>query len=202
MRFHVLACDYDGTLATAGRIGSETVAALRRVRESGRRLVLVTGRQFDDLVAVCPELELFDQVVAENGAVLFDPSTKRVEDLADPPPREFFDTLRRRGVSFSMGRVIVSSVVPSEVPIVEVIRELGLELHIVFNKEAVMVLPAQVSKETGLEQALRRLGISRHNTVGVGDAENDHAFLRGVGFAVAVSNAVPALREAADLVTD
>jgi hydroxymethylpyrimidine pyrophosphatase-like HAD family hydrolase len=55
----------------------ETVAALGRVRESGRRLVMVTGRQFADLLAVCPEIGLFDLVVAENGAVVYDPRGKK-----------------------------------------------------------------------------------------------------------------------------
>jgi len=201
MWFHVLACDYDGTLAAEGTIAAETMAALRRVRESGRRLVLVTGRRFADLLTVCPEIDSFDLVVAENGAVLFDPSAKWVEDLAGPPPPAFLTALEHAAVPFSTGRVIVSSVVPHEVTILDVIKRLGVELHIIFNKESVMVLPAGVSKETGLRRALQRLGVSRHNTVGVGDAENDHVFLRGTGFAVAVANAVPALAEVADLVT-
>src|SRR5690349_21050454 len=201
MWFHVVAFDYDGTLATAGSIAPETMAALRRVRDSGRRVVLVTGRQFDDLRRVCPELAFFDQVVAENGAVLFDPRSKAVDDLAPPPPAPFLTALEHAGVPFSTGRIIVSSVVPHETAILDAIRTLGLELQIIFNKEAVMVLPAAVSKETGLREALRRLGVSVHNTVGVGDAENDHAFMRRTGFAVAVRNAVPALAETADLVT-
>jgi hydroxymethylpyrimidine pyrophosphatase-like HAD family hydrolase len=201
MWFHVVASDYDGTLATAGAIASETMAALRRLRESGRRIVLVTGRQFEDLLAVCPEIDFFDFVVAENGAVLFDPRSRKVEDLVDPPAPAFLTALEYAGVPFSTGRTIVSSVVPHEVTILEVIRTLGLELQIVFNKESVMVLPGGVSKETGLRAALRRLGLSMHNTVGIGDGENDHAFLRRTGFAVAVANAVPALADAADLVT-
>jgi hydroxymethylpyrimidine pyrophosphatase-like HAD family hydrolase len=201
MWFHVLACDYDGTLATDGRIAPDTFAALGRVRESGRRLVLVTGRQFADLLAVCPEIDVFDLVVAENGAVIYDPRAKKVEDLAQPPPDSFLRALDESGVPFSTGRIIVSSVVPHEVAILEAIKRLGLELHIIFNKESVMVLPSGVSKATGLRSALRRLGMSAHNTVCVGDAENDHAFLRCTGFAVAVANAVPALAEAADLVT-
>jgi hydroxymethylpyrimidine pyrophosphatase-like HAD family hydrolase len=201
MWFHVLACDYDGTIATAGKIAPETLAALQRVRESGRRVLLITGREFEDLLDVCPEVDFFDQVIAENGGVLYDPSSKRVEDLAEPPTASFTEALARERVPFSTGRLIVSTVVPHEIAVLETIRALGLELQIIFNKEAVMVLPSGVSKETGLEHALRRLGISRHNTVGVGDAENDHAFLSKVGFAVAVANAVPALAAAADMVT-
>ena len=201
MWFHVLACDFDGTLATVGRIAPETMAALGRARESGRRIALVTGRQFEDLLAVCPEIDAFDTVVAENGAVLYQPKAKKVEDLVEAPPVAFLSALQHAGVPFSTGRVIVSSLVPHEVTILEVIRELGLELHIIFNKESVMVLPSGVSKQTGLQAALRRLGVSPHNTVAVGDAENDHAFLHASGFGVAVANAVPALAATADTVT-
>ena len=201
MWFHVLAADYDGTLASDGRIAPDTLAALRRVRASGRRVVLVTGRQFEDLLGVCPEIETFDLVVAENGAVLFDPRTRQVDDLADPPPRALLAGLERLGVPFSTGRIIVSTVVPHEREVLTTIRSLGLEFQIIFNKESVMVLPSGVSKESGLRAALRRLGLSPHNTVGVGDAENDHAFLAQTGFAVAVANAVPALSAQADLVT-
>jgi hypothetical protein len=75
MRFLALACDYDGTLARHGRVEASTIAALERVRASGRKLLLVTGRQLDDLRSVFVEVDLFDSVVAENGALLYDPRT-------------------------------------------------------------------------------------------------------------------------------
>lgn len=201
MWFHVVACDYDGTLASYGAIAPETVELLRRIQASGRRLLLITGRAFEDLLAVCPEIELFDLVIAENGAVIFDPRAKQVEDLAAPPPPEFVLALQAAGVPLELGRVIVATVEPHERVVLETIRRLGLELQIIFNKSAVMVLPSGVSKESGLRAALRRLGISAHNTIGIGDGENDHAFLAHLGFSVAVANAVPALAAAADLVT-
>ena len=201
MWYHVIACDYDGTLATDGRIAPETLAALGRVRHAGRRVVLITGRRFDDLLVVCPELDFFDWVVAENGAVLYEPRAKRVDDLAAPPPAAFLAALERAGVPFSAGRVIVATEVPHETAVLRSIHDLGLELQIIFNRESVMVLPAAVSKQSGLEEALRRLGVPAHNAIGVGDAENDHAFLRLAGFAVAVGNAIPSLIAEADLVT-
>jgi len=85
--------------------------------------------------------------------------------------------------------------------VIELIRDLGLELHVVFNKGAVMILPSGVNKATGLAAALEDLSLSAHNCVGVGDAENDHAFLRLGEAAVVVANALPALKERADLVT-
>jgi hypothetical protein len=202
MRYHVLACDYDGTIAHHGRVDDETIAAFGRLRHTGRRLILVTGRELQDLLAVCPRVELFDRVVAENGAVVYCPATREEKLLGEPPPKPFVRALRERGVSpLAVGRVIVATWKPHETTVLEVIRDLGLELHVTFNKDAVMVLPAGLSKATGLAEALRELGLSAHNVVGVGDAENDHAFLRLCECRAAVANAVPMLKDGADLVT-
>src|SRR5262249_3672464 len=84
----------------------------------------------------------------------------------------------------------------------DTIAKLGLELQVIFNKGAVMVLPTGVNKATGLLAALRALGLSPRNTVGVGDAENDHSFLAECECAAAVANALPALKERCDLVLD
>ncbi|MBW4604784.1 MAG: HAD hydrolase family protein [Calothrix sp. FI2-JRJ7] len=43
------ASDYDGTLATDGHVHDATKDALKRLRTSGRKLILVTGRELDDL---------------------------------------------------------------------------------------------------------------------------------------------------------
>src|SRR5262249_55205939 len=146
--------------------------------ESGRRAIMVTGRQLDELLSLLPEPELFDRIVAENGAVVYEPATKDVRLLADAPPPEFAAELRRRGVGgLAVGRVIVASWEPHQDAIFHTIRDLGLELQVIFNKGAVMVLPTGVNKATGLHAALGELGLSPHNVVGVGDAENDHALL-------------------------
>jgi hydroxymethylpyrimidine pyrophosphatase-like HAD family hydrolase len=92
--------------------------------------------------------------------------------------------------------------VPNQTAVLQAIQEIGLELQIVFNKGAVMVLPAGVNKASGLESALRRLGLSRHETVGIGDAQNDHSFLGRCECAVAVANAVPAIRRLAAFSTE
>ena len=202
MRFLALACDYDGTLATDGRITPSTLDALSRLRQSGRNVILVTGRELDDLLRVCPEAGRFDWIVAENGAVLYCPSTRAEELLGALPPAAFLDELRRRGVRpLSVGRAIVSTTLPNDVEVLRAIRDLGLELQVIFNRDAVMVLPAGVNKATGLVRALQRLALSPHNVVGVGDAENDHAFLRLCECAVAVVNALPTLQAESDWVT-
>ncbi len=201
MRYVALACDYDGTLAHDGTVADETVVALERLRESGRKLILVTGRQLDDLMRVFARLDLFDRVVVENGALLYRPATRDERRLAEPPPPGFVDALRARGVPLSVGRVIVATVSPHEVAVVDVIRDLGVDLAVILNKGSVMVLPSGTDKATGLAVALEELGLSARNVVAVGDAENDQAFLAMCGCAVAVANALPTLKEQADLVT-
>ena len=202
MRYSVLCSDYDGTLASEGQVLPPTVRALERLIASGRQVVLVTGRELDDLQKVCPHLGLFEYVVAENGALLYEPATGRETLLGPRPPDHFIAALRSRGVGrISVGRVIVATWEPHETAVLQTIREQGLELQVIFNKGAVMVLPAGVNKASGLKAALERMAVTPHNAVGIGDAENDHSMLALCGYAVAVANALPALKEIADLVT-
>jgi hydroxymethylpyrimidine pyrophosphatase-like HAD family hydrolase len=201
MRYVALATDYDGTLAADGRVSESALRALDRLRDSGRRLILVTGRELDDLLGVFPEIEVFDWVVAENGALLYRPSTKDQKALAEPPRPEFLEALKRRDVPVSVGRVIVATWEPHEAAVLEAIRDSGLELQVTFNKGAVMVLPDGVNKATGLAAALDVMELSPRNVVGIGDAENDHAFLRMCECSVAVANALATVKETAGLVT-
>ena len=202
MKYKVLATDYDGTLAFDGVVDDDTAHALKRARESGLRLVLVTGRELSDLFNTFPRVDLFDLVVAENGAVLHVPSDGSIEVLAEGAPPEFVATLQRAGIPLSVGHSIVATVTPHEQVVFDAIRDFALRWHVIFNKEAVMALPENVTKATGLEVALRRLNVTPEETVGIGDAENDHAFLRMCGFSVAVDNALPSLKETVQYVTE
>jgi hydroxymethylpyrimidine pyrophosphatase-like HAD family hydrolase len=196
MRYSVLACDYDGTLAHDGKVDRDTVAALKQFASDGRTLILVTGRELEELQSIFPELPLFNHVVVENGAVLFRPSTSEVRAICTPPPAQFLQTLKARGVTpISAGRVIIATWRPHETVVLETIRELGLEMQVIFNKDAVMVLPSGVNKATGLTAALTELGLTPNQVVGVGDAENDHSFLTLCGMSAAVANALPAIKK-------
>jgi HAD superfamily hydrolase (TIGR01484 family) len=203
MRFLALCTDYDGTIAHDGRVDAATLAALEELRASGRKLVLVTGREIDDLQKVFDRLDLFDRVVAENGALIYRPQTREERTLAEPPPARFIEELGRRGVAnLSVGRCIVATWEPNERVVLETIRDLGLELQVIFNKGAVMVLPSGLNKAAGLQAALEELNVSVHNAVGVGDAENDHAFLNICECSAAVANALPAVKDTADIVLE
>ncbi len=201
MQYQVLATDYDGTLAHDSHVDDETLAALRRLKESGRKLILVTGRELPELESVFPELNVCDAIVAENGGLLWWPGERREKILGEPVPEAFLEEIIRRGVKpFSVGKVIFATWRPHEATVLEVIQSLGIEYHIVFNKRAVMALPSGVNKASGLKKLLKRMEISPYHVVGIGDAENDHAFLESCAVAAAVANALPALKDRCDLV--
>jgi HAD superfamily hydrolase (TIGR01484 family) len=202
MRYLALAVDFDGTAAIDDRLSDSAAAAFERLRVSGRRVVLVTGRRVSDLLRVCPSLDSFDLIVAENGAVLYDPRRREEIPLAAPLPDAFAERLRERGVApLELGSVIVATQEPHGAVMLDVIRELGLEVQVVFNRSAIMALPPGVNKGSGLQFALRKLGLSPHEAVAIGDAENDHSLLDCCECGVAVANAVDPLKKRAAFVT-
>lgn len=197
--FRAVALDYDGTLTSTGRLDDTILRALRALRQERLKVVLVTGRIPWELLDLCPHAEeLFDRIVWENGAVVWGVRGARV--LAPPVPAELEEALVRRGVVLRRGQAILAGHARDAVAALEEIGRLGLEVQVVRNRQELMLVPAGVSKGTGLFDALGDLGISRHSTLAVGDAENDHSLLGACELGVAVANAVPSLKEAADVV--
>lgn len=197
--FHAVAVDFDGTLTTGARPDGTTLAALDAARASGRRIIIVTGRILAELLEVFPDVaEHADAVVAENGAVLARGARRRL--LAKPVPGELAAALENRGVNFRRGEVLLACAGTDEAAVLGEVRRLGLECQLVRNRGELMVLPAGVSKGTGLAGGLSELGISPHSAVAVGDAENDHSLLAAAELGVAVANAVDALKADADIV--
>ena len=201
MRFNLLACDYDRTVADDGLILPYTLDALLKLKKAGWSMGLVTGRELLDLLNVCHQIALFDLVVAENGALLYFPHTTEVVNLTAPPPGEFIAELARRAVPYTAGNIIVATNDAYARDVQSVIRDLHLDLDIIFNKGSAMVLPAGVDKATGLRAGVQRIGVEISQVVGVGDAENDHSFLAACGLYVAVANALDSIKSDADIVT-
>lgn len=201
MLFKMLACDYDGTLASHGVMSLPTEQALLAAKQAGLRLCLITGREFDDLLSVCSQIQLFDLVIAENGVVLYLPATAEITDLASPIPAEFSTVLERHGVPYSQGRIIASVDRSYTNAVQATIQELGLSLEVIFNKDAAMILPSGTDKASGLQIGIQHFGITADQVIGVGDAENDLAFLQMAGFHVALANALDSVKAEADLVT-
>ena len=198
-----LATDYDGTLAHDG-VGRLATRSTRSSASSARAAGSSSSRgaSFPTSDEVCPRLDLFDRVVAENGALLFDPATKQERRPLPEPSLVIRRPLLRRRASRRCRSGARSSPPGSrtKAAVLEAIRDLGLELQITFNKGAVMVLPPAStrradSRRRSTTSASRRTTSSRSAT----RRTTTPSCRRG--FAVAVANALPAVKEEADLVT-
>ena len=202
MRYVALAVGFDGTLARDGVCDERCIEALRALAATGRKLILVTGRELRELLEIFPEARLFDYVVAENGAVMHRPATRESEILAQAPPEILLQELRRRHVTpLSVGSSMVRTVQANEAEVSAALSKLQLDFQLVTNPGALMMLPAGVNKASGVWAALRELGVSRHNLVAIGDGENDLALFEFAEHAVAVQNADTLVKRVANRTT-
>lgn len=201
MRYVALATDGDGTLLVDGQMPPATAAALARARAAKIVLLLVTGESRKEL-AEFPRLDLFDRVVAENGAMLLDPATDRETVLGESPPAELVQALCAANLErLKIGRVIITAKMSDESVLRREVDRLGINWHVLRNRHDAMILPAGFDKASGLDAALTELGIPKSQVIAIGDAENDVAMVRCCGLGVAVADAVPVLRDQADMVT-
>ncbi len=200
MHLKVLAFDLDGTIAEDGVVAAETWRVLRRAQRAGRALLLVTGRALDTFTAEGPFAEVFEAIVAENGAAVFFPRNDSVVlpfGHLDADVRQRLEALR---IPLERGMAIASTWVPHDEAVLQVLRETGGGATVEYNKGAVMMLPPGATKGTGLQTALQELGYSARNVLACGDAENDRSLFEVAEMAVAVANATPAIQKVADAV--
>ena len=197
MKLHVLALDYDGTIATDGALDPQVRAAIAAARGRGFVVVLATGRILDDLRCLVGDLSVFDAIVAENGAVVAFPAAGRSTQVSAPIAPEFVAALRARRVALRTGVCVVELAAADRGVALEVLHELQLPLTLHFNRDRLMVLPQAVNKATGLREALRTMRLSTHNAIAIGDAENDHELLAACEIGAAVAWGSAELRRSA-----
>ncbi len=191
--------DYDGTVAHDGHLSEAAAAALAEARQTGLRVVLVTGRIFEDLARVAPGIaDRFDLIVAENGAVAF--RHGHLLPLARPVDDGLVQELARLGTGVRRGHVIAALSGAQHGLVAAAIERRGLDCQIVTNRSELMILPRDVSKASGLEYAVEALGGSLHTTLAIGDAENDIAMLLSCEIGAAVGGSVEPLVRDADVV--
>jgi hydroxymethylpyrimidine pyrophosphatase-like HAD family hydrolase len=198
MYCRVIACDFDGTGAVSGRLAPEVAATLGAARALGFVTLLVTGRVLEDLEAAEVPFENLDAVVAENGAVVWWPATDQTARLGPPPPDAFLAELRRREIPYQAGAVVVGTSERHANDVLRLVRRSGMAAQLVFNRDALMLLPSGVDKAAGVRRALAELNRSERNMVAFGDAENDRPLLDAAEVGVAPRGAVAAIAAAAD----
>lgn len=189
-----LALDMDGTLTTGSRpLGRELTDLLREVKRAGTKLILATGRCVKDCYDLAGQ-DLFDGLVAENGAVLVFGGRKLLV-----APDGWAEVRRRIVANFEPGceEVIISA----DRGALEVAKQVvpGAAAKIELNKDRLMILPAGIDKGTGLTKILSSMELERGLTACIGDGENDLPMFEVAGTRVALGNSVEALKQRASL---
>lgn len=199
--FRVVALDLDGTLTSGGHLSAPALDAIDQVRRNGVKVVLVSGRIAAELQAEFGQLAgHVDALVLENGAVAV--IDGRPQALSAPVDPALADALTDRGVPHRRGQVLVALSGEHTATVAQLIAELGLDCQIIHNRAELMVLPAGVTKGSGLSTLLAQMTLSPHNTIAVGDAENDLSMFATAEVGAAVANAITSVRQRADLILD
>jgi hydroxymethylpyrimidine pyrophosphatase-like HAD family hydrolase len=203
MKLAVVALDYDGTITDAdGTLNGDVRAAIQELRSRGIAVLIVTGRRLEHLREDVGDLRIVDAVVAENGALIAFPSSGRTLSLGHPPPQVLLDELKRLQVVFQTGECVIELEAAHGPAALDAIRRLELPLVLEFNRDRLMLLPQSVSKGIGLSEALTALRLSVHNTVAIGNAENDHEMLAIAEIGAAVQWGSVVLQRAADEIVE
>ena len=198
MKLAAIAIDYDGTIADKGVFDPGARDAIAQLRLHGLAVILVTGRRLDELTRVAGNVGCFSAIVAENGAVLHFPESGRHAVIGHAPSPRLIDALQRRGIDVVVGESVIETDASRATSVLDVIRALEQPQILAFNRGRLMVLPPGIAKSAGLARVLSTLRMSIHNTIGIGDAENDHDLLDACEVGVAVQWGSPALRSVAD----
>jgi 3-deoxy-D-manno-octulosonate 8-phosphate phosphatase KdsC-like HAD superfamily phosphatase len=145
-------------------------------------------------------VDMFHRIVAENGTILLDPSSGKHRPLCPPRPPDMLTALQARAGCVSGGRIAMMCKTSQRTAVDQALRAIGSDWRTVPNRRDLLVLPPGISKATGLAAALEELELDASQVVAVGDAENDLPMIECCGLGAAVANAVPLLKQAAQLV--
>ncbi len=198
-----MAVDVDGTITHSDRsIDCRAVEALRSLRVP---VVIATGNILCFARAVSKLVGTGGILIAENGGVV---ECGRVEYDTTYMDRceEAFRFLSQH---FALER-IDPELRKTEIGLrrnfdVERARQmLGdfLELDLVDTGFAVHIKSRRLNKGVGLRRVAGLMGLGTKDFVAFGDSPNDIEMLKASGFGVAVGNAHPELKKAADMVTE
>ena len=192
----VIAVDVDGTLFDGIAVADEAVEALRTARADGHTLVIVTGRRWEELGRVVPDvLALTDRVICEEGGVLVNVGTCELTLLAEPAETELVAALRAAGVAdLDIGHVVIGAPTTSLDVVTAVRDRVGSTRKVIINKGSIALTPAGCDKGTGLRAAVAELHLEGLPIMAIGDASNDIAMFDIATIAVGVANSDDAVR--------
>jgi hydroxymethylpyrimidine pyrophosphatase-like HAD family hydrolase len=191
--------DFDRTLVFAGEdLGESALRAIRIAHGAGLKFLIATGRTRSFMTRLFSRHPEVDGIVAENGCVLLlgDPHSAPVRIADGPAMRDARIRLRSAGLPDLEEGDVVTSFNRVDRPRAQV--ALGsLPVDLVANVTRVMVVPRGVTKLTGTQALLERLGLPPDAFAAIGDGENDFELLQSARISGAPENAVAAVKDVA-----
>jgi hydroxymethylpyrimidine pyrophosphatase-like HAD family hydrolase len=192
-----LAVDLDRTLVRPGhRPSSIASSALREARAMGLQVILVSGRMHAALAPFVEALGEIDAIVGENGGVIEAPRGRRPTVLGGDVPAQVRRRLRAAPELRVEYGMVVASVHRADRDRLATLVD-GLPVTLIENVDRIMVLPAGITKATGVRHALEQMGLAGRGFAAIGDGENDAPMLKEAGLSAAVANATPAAQAVA-----
>lgn len=197
----VVVCDLDRTITDARlRVVPSALQALRRLRKSGARTILATGRRPRELRSRTSLLAAFDGLILEGGGLVGRRGRLESTTSSDALLADLAHWLRKQRISYDGGATILSL----DRRHVEDLGRFPLRgrLQVLRNRDRIDVTPRGVDKGTGLRRLLGDHAPERRGRIlAFADGENDLPLFREAHHRVAVANAAPIVRRRADEVT-
>jgi phosphoglycolate phosphatase (TIGR01487 family) len=208
-KIKAFAVDIDGTITDSkSRLEFDAVSEIRRLEENGYPVILTSGRSFYSVAPAAMYIGTCGIVVAENGATIGKHSdiTSILGDkrkalkglkilkrkLADqvkllPTLPRFSDIVLDRTFDVKVGN--------------EILKEAGLDVHLLDSGFAYHLINGKVDKGVGLKKAAELLNVDYREIVVIGDGLNDIDMFKVASYSIALANAPKELKEIADYVT-
>lgn len=205
-RYKAVVCDVDGTITDSSKhIQAQGIEALRQARDSGAMVMLASGNVLPVAFGLSAFIGLDGPVIAENGGVVsYRENIYRLHSCEIP--ERAFEHLQKEmpGVE----RLFTDNWRQTEVGLkrtndLEQVRRTleGWDMEIEATGFAIHLMERGHSKMSGVRKVCELLNIGVEDVVAFGDADNDVKMLKECGFGIAVGNASPAAKAAADYVT-
>jgi len=210
-RIRLLAVDVAGTLTDDRRlIYPEVIYALRKLEKAEIPVSIVTGNSFMAAYKIAQYFGLSGPIIAESGAVVYDPVLKKRILVGDPElGRKAVNLIvkelgltpsflnRYRDVDFIFEK---NGDIGAE-RIRKICKEHNLEIRVSDSKFLIHVCDKKVNKGTGLIEACKLRGIPLSQVAAIGDSWIDLEMLKVVGLPIAVFNSPEELKQVAKIVT-
>ena len=193
--------DYDRTLTDNSLMLYEplldVLTSLRRY--DNIKFLIASGRRLDFLLRGLGSYNIVNAIVAENGAVICLPETNSMYILGEQNA-SIREGLKNSSIPFDAGQVVISVKKEFEKDVIDLVNGIRLNVKIEYNRDSIMILPNNIDKALGVKEALRLLKLRPTELICIGDAENDSSLFDIGTVSVATFDAVPELKERADIV--